>query len=65
MLTVGVLILGIIGGAYLKDMETSDKETVSPPKTLIEQSIEACDANVESYTNRGLTFKCVVWKKEK
>ena len=62
---IGVLILGIIGGAYLKDKEIKERAPIAivKTKTLIEQSIAACEANVKSYTNRGLGFECVVWRK--
>ena len=68
MLTIGVLILGLTGGAYLKEQEIKETRPIVVEQrvpTLIEQSIEACDNNVESYTNRGLTFKCIIWKDKK
>ena len=66
------LILGLglfFGGAALKENEIEKKIPPVVEKrvpTLIEQSVAACEKNVMvEYSNRGLSFACIVWKKGK
>ena len=60
MITIGVLILGLIGGAYLKEKEIGEKSPVVivEPKTLIEQADEACEGYLVKFKNRDLKFEC-------
>ena len=66
MITIGVLILGIIGGAYLKEKELKEKSPtiIVEPKTLIEQADKACEGYLVKFKNRDLRFECNIRDEE-
>ena len=65
MFEIVILILGLAGGAYLKEKELKVSPTVTESRalTLIEQADKACDGNILKFDNRGLGFECKEWKK--